>query len=165
MLSFGNAHRAVAPACLSTRTRSDRHFPDLAGACARGGGGLQQGTFCCAIFRSPNCWSLTPPHLPPLSTTSLPRLLCQTGHNAHAAHHRWGMHHLGVWHALALCDMCLIRSDVPESALLFKKGCVARDQPPEGEAGQGCAGWARRLEGGFKSGCKSGYWRLQLWCW
>ena len=38
MLSFGTARRAVAPPCLSTRTWSDRHFPDLAGACARGGG-------------------------------------------------------------------------------------------------------------------------------
>ena len=40
MLSFGIARRAVALPCLSTRTRSDRHFPDLAGACARGGGGV-----------------------------------------------------------------------------------------------------------------------------
>ena len=39
MLSFGIARRAVALPCLSTRTRSDRHFPDLAGACARGGRG------------------------------------------------------------------------------------------------------------------------------
>ena len=38
MLSFGTERRAVAPPCLSTRTRSDRHFPDLAGACARGRG-------------------------------------------------------------------------------------------------------------------------------
>ena len=38
MLSFGTVRRAVAPPCLSTRTRSDRHFPGLAGACARGGG-------------------------------------------------------------------------------------------------------------------------------
>ena len=35
---FGTVRRAVAPPCLSTRTRSDSHFPDLAGACARGGG-------------------------------------------------------------------------------------------------------------------------------
>ena len=39
MLSFGTTRRAVAPPCLSTRIRSDRHFPDLAGACARAGGG------------------------------------------------------------------------------------------------------------------------------
>ena len=39
MLSFGTTCHAVAPPCLSTRTRSDRHFPGLAGACARGGGG------------------------------------------------------------------------------------------------------------------------------
>ena len=39
MLSFGTTRWAVAPPYLSTRTRSDRHFPDLAGACARGGGG------------------------------------------------------------------------------------------------------------------------------
>ena len=36
MLSFSIARRAVAPPCPSTRIRSDRHFPDLAGACARG---------------------------------------------------------------------------------------------------------------------------------
>ena len=41
MLSFGTTRRAVASPCLSTRTRSDRHFPNLAGACARGGGGLR----------------------------------------------------------------------------------------------------------------------------
>ena len=39
MLSVGTARCAVALPCLSTRTRSDRHFPDLAGACAKGGGG------------------------------------------------------------------------------------------------------------------------------
>ena len=44
MLSFGTAPRTVAPPCLSTRTRSDRHFPDLAGACAKGRKVLTQGT-------------------------------------------------------------------------------------------------------------------------
>ena len=43
MLSFGTARCAVAPPCLSTRTQSDRHFPDLAGACARRGGGYMLG--------------------------------------------------------------------------------------------------------------------------
>ena len=33
------AHRAQAPPCPSTGTRSDRHFLDFHGACARGGGG------------------------------------------------------------------------------------------------------------------------------
>ena len=40
---FGTARRALAPPCLSTRTRSDRHFPDFAGACTRGG--LSGGAF------------------------------------------------------------------------------------------------------------------------
>ena len=36
---FGTCFLLVAPPCLSTRTQSDRHFRDLVGACARGGGG------------------------------------------------------------------------------------------------------------------------------
>ena len=39
MRSFGTARCAVAPACLSTRTRSDRRFPEPSGACGKGGGG------------------------------------------------------------------------------------------------------------------------------
>ena len=35
--SFGTARRARAPPCLSTMTRYHHHFPDFAGACARGG--------------------------------------------------------------------------------------------------------------------------------
>ena len=46
MLPFGTACRAVAPPCLSTKTRSDRHFPDLAGACARGGRGKPKEGVC-----------------------------------------------------------------------------------------------------------------------
>ena len=38
MLSFGTARRAVAPPCLSTRTRSDRHFLTWL-VLAQGGGG------------------------------------------------------------------------------------------------------------------------------
>ena len=42
MRSFGTACRALALRCLSTGTRSDRHFPDFPGACARGGGGVER---------------------------------------------------------------------------------------------------------------------------
>ena len=35
---LGTACRVQAPPCLSTRTWCDRRFPDLAGACAKGGG-------------------------------------------------------------------------------------------------------------------------------
>ena len=54
MLSFGIARRTVALPCLSTRTRSDRHFPDLAGACARGGRGNPkgEGTTPSTMFKS-----------------------------------------------------------------------------------------------------------------
>ena len=40
---------SLNPPCLSTRTRSDRHFPDQAGACARGGGGCLVGLKCLAL--------------------------------------------------------------------------------------------------------------------
>ena len=50
MLSFGTVRRAVAPPCLSTRTRSDRHFADLAGACAMGGGVVCSGSVMCGVW-------------------------------------------------------------------------------------------------------------------
>ena len=53
--------RAVAPPCLSTKTRSNRHFPNLAGACARGGGGGNRKVACRTVNRKVARQVNTPP--------------------------------------------------------------------------------------------------------